>query len=353
MAQDPHLDQLTQPASRPLVRQVLHVVGIPAAVVAIDHLAFEWSQQINWSALAYAVLMPLLVGQVALLASWSAKRVHPAPMRWFVYVWSLVLVDLVVFSAMLETERDWSNPGPSTLGFALIGAQLSGLVIWLVLGSASWPWRIAAFLVLASVAAVLLGRVAVAQWRWSAYVWPAILLAQSAIVLLLCFLARVLRVRIQADYQSSPQSAQPLQFSLHHLLVWTTSVCLMLVVLRGVDLLFLERLQTQELFPLGELAVNMAAASAVAVWAALGTGPWMLRLLILAIVAAASGWGLQRTGDEWNAALGNANTDLIHIVSNMGNYSFVWTALSTGFLAALLVFFRAQGHRLTRRARAA
>lgn len=92
------------------------------------------------------------------------------------------------------------------MGFAFSGAQLSGLIVWLVLGIASWPWRIAAFLVLASVLAVLLGRVAVAQWRSPAYVWPVILLVQSGIVLLLSVFVRLLGVRIQ-PIDASPRPA--------------------------------------------------------------------------------------------------------------------------------------------------
>lgn len=326
------------------VAWILRVVAVPAAIVAVDHFVFASGMR-NFDSLSdYGILLPLLVGQVALLSYASVRLVPQPALQWLVYVWSLVLLDLVVFSAMMVSARSWWEIGFSDIAFALFAGQLSAVLVWLVLGDASWPWRIAVSLVLLAVYAVLVEGVASARNHWGEHVWPMILLAQSAVVLVLSLALRwILRVRM-ADPREQAAVREPLRFSLHHLLAWTTAVCLVLVILKGADGTVLQRLEAQEVFPATLIAVCLGLGCLVAVWAALGSGWWGWRLVLLALTAVASGLAVMLAGPGTPGPPWNSRLEAV--IDRSGAGWIVWHGVAMSLLAALLLFFRFRGLRL-------
>ena len=114
-------------------RLLVFAVLIPAAVAASNQLFFqlaEFQSERRWW------LYPWMVFTTAVL-SWCAGRyLQPSWLRWLVFSWCLVLLDLLTIAACL------SGPLPTDFAFVLISSQISLLAIWSILANVGWQWRL-------------------------------------------------------------------------------------------------------------------------------------------------------------------------------------------------------------------
>jgi hypothetical protein len=145
-----------------------------------------------------------------------------------------------------------------------------------------------------------------------------------------------------------------MQFNIRHVLIWTTSLAVLLGVLRFLDLLSLDAwipYSEQSVVPMLTAGVLLAAVFVVSLWAALGSGPLWLRMPILILALLGVGFVLgiieycsnvsPRTtyAELWRFRDYFWETDAWHMA---------WVFLAGSLLAASLVILRVIGYRLVR-----
>jgi hypothetical protein len=149
------------------------------------------------------------------------------------------------------------------------------------------------------------------------------------------------------------------QFGLKHMLVWATALVPTLLVLQGFNILIFKRLGAHGAFSLTLVAVSIATINLIAIWAIVGGGRWIIRMLALLVVPFLLGIGTMmwmqyvdrmfRT-NRWN--LSRYDTLLGEIIGARQTW-LTWLWLNAALLAALLLFLRAKGYRLIRKSRRA
>jgi hypothetical protein len=164
---------------------------------------------------------------------------------------------------------------------------------------------------------------------------------------------------------STPDGTQlrQMQFGIRNVLVWTTSLAVVLGVLRGLDLLSLKSLQSFMEFDFLSLATAgllIGLVFVVAVWASLGAGPVWLRVPLLLLVLPPIGVVLAFL--EWNAQRvrygSAAGVELLWTTNwalpqlwDEHSWLVLWLSLAGSLLFASLIILRVIGYRLVRTAR--
>jgi hypothetical protein len=156
------------------------------------------------------------------------------------------------------------------------------------------------------------------------------------------------------------------QFGLKHMLMWATALVPILLVARGLDFILLKQLGGPDLFPFILVALTVATVNLLAMWTVLGGGYVLLRLSALLVISFLLAIGIGHY-------LAYVESTYVRSVNNMGSWSYVsysnnwyeslvnglaevrdswahWLWLDAALLAALLLFLRANGYRLIRRA---
>jgi hypothetical protein len=284
--------------------------------------------------------------------SWCSGRYLPsALLRWIVFAWCLVLLDLLTLAATQD------NRIPDHFGYLLVSSQISLLVIWAVLGSVSWQWRLPAVL---AVSPLVMGFSGEISRSWWGQAWNVTMIFATLAVALVSFGLRWRGFRLerpQREAQSKDEIASVAanQFGIKHMLVWATAIVPLLLLMRGLDFLVLGGVQDIEsVFAAVAVAASLATVNLLAIWAVLGAGPWLLRLVMLCaippLLAAALLYYslyLHRTYGNW------PNVPILDALIDMRQYWFVWLWSDAALLAALLLFLRASGYRLLRNNRGA
>jgi hypothetical protein len=331
----------TLPSAR---RLLLVAVLLPAVIVVTNHLLIE---TLSYDA-AKIWCLPLLVASTASL-SWCAGRyLHPAWFRMILFVWCLALLDTLITLAGLTGRVD------DQFGYVLVSAQISLLVLWAVLGAQPWQWRLPVVAALAPLVIVFSGAFMTAYSRYEARTWNAMMFISAAIVALLCGGLRYFGFTLQdlsrGKGDGTPGKRPTYQFGMKHMLIWFTVSGPLLLLLRGLDL------KGTTVFPAALLSVSIATVNLLAIWAILGSGFWLIRFAALIGIPFAIALGMTEYSTYLNSILtpgtfraGYYGT-VPWIIGEMQDHWIAWLWLDAALLAALLLFFRASGYRLTRTA---
>ena len=116
------------------------------------------------------------------------------------------------------------------------------------------------------------------------------MLVQSIVVVTLCAFLRVVGFRMEhyllsEQERDSAASVSCLQFSIRDILVWTTATVPVLVVAKEVDWFLFRDIGWHAMILAMMLGVGCAAATLVGMWAGLGQGSIVVRLVVLGTAA--------------------------------------------------------------------
>jgi hypothetical protein len=335
-------------------RLLLFAVLLPAAVAGTNqwlHAAIPSAPSLR------AWLYPWMVFTTAVLSWCSGRFLQPAWLRWLVFAWCLALVDFLTITACFSYVEAY-------LGYALVSAQLSLVVLWAILANVDWQWRLPAVLTAAAAVIVFSGSF---DDVWNARDWNLLMVLTAAVVMLLCAFLRLrgftLRLLdLESVGPSDRKSARTHQFGLKHLLLWSAAIAPILLVVRGLDFLLFKRLGGPDLFPFALLALSVANVNLIAIWAVLSRSSVFPRLIALLVISYAlaiglgqylqyieSGYRVWRTGSRGQLYQIWSNNWYDSLVNGMFDARDAWSSwlwLDAAFLAALLLFLRAGGYRL-------
>jgi hypothetical protein len=338
--------QLAFTASRNLPRLsrlLICAVLLPAVVAAANQLmiaTLPGEELRRW-------LYPAMAGSTALL-SWCAGRyLYPAWLSWLVFAWSLTLLDLISIAVCVV------GPIDDHFGYLMVTAQTCLVVLWAFLGTDKWQWRMTVVLIatplIIAFTRVLNGSI---YDRWGDPHWTILMLICTAVVALLCASLRMAGFSLRLPKETDAQSHEPdqlFQFSLRHMLVWSAALVPLLLVARGLDFLTFGRVNSQGVFPLILVAASLAIINLTAIWAVLGSGLWALRVAALFVIPAVFAYALhQLTVYLQSINQGWRPFTLLWVLYDVKDSWTSWLMMNSLLLAAILLFLRAKGYRLSR-----
>jgi hypothetical protein len=339
----------------PWPRLAFFAVILPAALAVFDRWLLAGpprilsTEEIVGTFAAFAI-------QVALLGWIVGRGLQNPVLRWTVFVWALLLINVQIISVALD-DQQWESPAKA-LAYAMLSAQAGLLAAWAALGELRWTWRLPIALAAAAGLGCFLLLVNESYfapwWRYSLELWPVVLLAQSAAALALCLALAWAGYRMKTpDENANPyedlgerKQDRRLQFSLKNLMIWITALGPVILVFRGLNVWMTARYGIGQWIEIIILALCLASVSLLAVWAAAGAEGALLRIPLLLLLSPTIGallGGLALRG--WWDRMGGFTymTGWEEVF-----YWIVWTTLAGYFLAGMLLVFRAQGCRLQR-----
>jgi hypothetical protein len=337
-------------------RLITFAVLLPAAVAGSNQLLFETAALFRglrfW-------LYPWMAVSTAILSWCVGRYLSPSWFRWIVFGWCLVLLDFLTIAACLSgrVERHF--------GYALVSAQTSLIIVWAILSTVNWQWRMPAVLATAAAVIVFSGSF---DDQWSARYWNLLMIVSGVIVTLLCAVLRYRKYALRPDgpamVAGSGSSMGTHQFGLKHMLLWSTALVPILLVARGLDLTLLKRLGAPDLFPFVLMAIGIAIINLLAIWTVLGQGRITLRVAALLTIPLLLAIGIGRylsfiestyrvirissRGQRYQSWTNSWYDSLINSIFDANETLLEWFWLDAALLAALLLFLRASGHRLMR-----
>jgi hypothetical protein len=153
------------------------------------------------------------------------------------------------------------------------------------------------------------------------------------------------------------------------MLLWSAALVPILLVARGLDFIMFERLGAPLLFPFVVFAIAVAAVNLLAIWAVLGQGRIVLRVLAALATPLLLAYGVGHYLDHlessrrvvWSTPSRYSyfthtrdwDTSLIAGIFDARETLVSWFWHDAALLAALLLFLRGSGYRLLRRQAAA
>ena len=340
----------------PLGRLLLVGALVPAIFSYVDHRLLLQLRVDSGNTLVVALTMLAFIVQTGLLG-WLCGHLLSNPWwRWGLYLWGWILVDLQLFTAATYMDG-WRRIG-DFLPSSLLAAQIGLTIVWAILGDTHWAIRLPACAVLGTLLTLPMDL----GYGIARDSFPIQLIALGTLCLLLRLRGfRLLRVEMDGTMRDanlpSASAAHPLpsgrmQFNIRHVLIWTTSLALILGALRFLDLLSLETwTPNSESSIIAELTggLVLACVFVVALWAALGSGPLWLRASILLLALLSSGFMLGII-NYWANFILNVPYPQPWSWQDDGGH-VVWVFLAGSLLAAALVILRVIGYRLVRTAR--
>jgi hypothetical protein len=326
-------------------RLLIFAVLVPAFVAGTNQWIYNAVPSVRW---LEPWLYPWMIFTTAVL-SWCSGRYLPrALLRWVVFGWSLVLLDLLTLAATQDGRI------PDQFGYLLVSSQISLLVLWAVLGPISWQWRLPVALVAAPLVIGLTGAV---SDRWWGQAWNMTLIFAAAAIVLLCVWLRGRGFKLARQQRSAPEN-KPVsafaenQFGIKHMLVWAAAVVPLLLLMRGgIDFFVFSGVQDLETaFAAVAVGASLATVNLIAIWAVLGNGLIFARIALLLIIGPLLAAGLTYYSMYIGAKYGPSwpNVPILDAVYSMQDHWFAWLPLNAALLAALLLFLRAAGYRLVR-----
>jgi hypothetical protein len=278
--------------------------------------------------------------------SWTAGRyLHPAWFRWLLFAWCLLLLDILMTASRIGDES----------AYLLISAQVNLLTFWAILGPLSWQLRLP--VVLVGSGAIFALCVIVSNY-WTSQGWAFTMILAAIVGGALCIGLRLAGFRLHDSRNATCETdaadgRQAHQFGLRHMFLWATAAVPLLLVTRGVDLLFfIPWLDGESAFAAALLATSIATINLVAVWSVLGGGWLIARLASLVVVPAVIAAGITYYSNYLKSLYGMwANVPILDTFIDLRSRWHAWFFVSTALLAALLLFLRASGFLLVRTCR--
>ena len=323
-------------------RRSLAVAIVAPALVVLSELLI--GPQPSVTSVPYVAL---LVAKITLLAWCVGRWVRQPWLRWSVFCWSVVLVDMGAFAHFSLSSQNGE-------GIALVMAQGSALAFWGVLSTLRWVWRLA----VALCAVTLI--IPVAAWgfnHWGCEAWLPVLVMVVLLQIAGYWAMRGLGYRV-AEQGAPPPDRNDVgvtNFGIGHMLVWSTALAPLLLIVQGQGWRAdgFQRAWTA-LITDPAIAVCMAlliTAGCVAVTTTVLSkrGVWIVfvGLVVLSIsIGALSAWSMIRR--MMVRGWGGWPYSMDDLVIDMHGQWLTWALLCYGVLAAMMVFFRASGYRLTR-----
>jgi hypothetical protein len=355
------LDQRTMTTSHapPLSIPRLVLIGamLPAAIASANYALVHHLQQGTYVGPALWLQFAWYIAQVGIIG-WAVGRGISQPlMRWVVFGWILLLINLLTGVQAMDSNVIWSHQ-PDMAPAALIAGQMGLCVVWAFFGDTRWMWRWPGMIVAACSLYFL--------WlsfgnNWQQQLWTELLVLQVMTLSVLCGLMALSGFRLMvlddegASVVAGGSQRRPLQFGIKHVLIWTTALAIVLGIARGMDLLrwrVVQELVRDGLTWKLTVATTSAIVIIVALWAALGRGHWLPRyFLVLAFTlllgCSLSMWSQSRTAAMQAAGWPWRYSEVIRWFE-VGWSWLGWLFLSGGLLAATLIVFRVLGYRLVR-----
>lgn len=332
----------------PLGRILFAGMMVPALFVWMN---LKLLQGLQHGSVSLPFVFGVYVAEVGALGLLAGGLIPNLVLRWFIYGWTWALLDLHVIVSTLEVPR----PEVMLLADSLFAAQIGLLTVWAILGtSPSWVirWPLALVLVAACFPLITVSN------------WARCLIQIVALTALCGVLAwqqfRLFRLRDEADVQT-PAASMPLnlrmQFGVRHVLIWTTTVAVMLAILKALNLLSMNTVRILQSAGAIEAATNGGFAAIVliiALWAGLGRGPawlrWPLPIAVPFLGGAAVGFIDWITRSPYGRIPGpRYPASAWHQFWRFELPQIIWLCLASTLLFAGLLYFRAQGVRLGRK----
>jgi hypothetical protein len=334
---------------------------IPAAAA----LSNQWLEDRNWvlhhSNLSWHhyALYPWMAFSAAAV-SWSSGRyLYPLFLKCAVFLWCLVLLDLLTFMASLGDTRN------SQFGYMLVSAQINLLILWTILGPGGWQWRLPLMIAIAPIVILLSTTIGSTWWMggghwysgggWFAESWNCVVLLAAIVAALLCiglrWLGFSLRLYRSAKCDTDSRALRMSQFGVKHMLVWSAAIVPLLLIARSLDFLFLTKVKQNEFFPITLLSLSLATVSLVAIWVVLGAGRWFVRVPLLFLVPIVTTVALEAYSRSMVSQFGPYSSykrPMADLFVEMAGNWLAWIWPGTALLAALLLFIRASGYRFVR-----
>ena len=352
---------MTQPAPRINLMHLLTVgIALPACLATANHWLLNPSTFSNLSALFLCLLMGFYVLQIGLIGWAVAAFIQPWPLRWFIYGWIMVLVDLQLH--LMNINGVGSYQGRSCLSAAILAGQLGVIIVWGTLGSGHIIWRIPAILVVLNqlwMFCHLIVRLKQGPPGSAHLEWGSLLIIQGVLLAILCGVMRwrgysLLQVDAEAEQAPADKAKVPLQFGIRDVLIWTTSLAVLLAIAKAADLLtmnFLRNLYAPGILLPFTIGICTAAVLITALWSALGRGSPVTRYLVLTVFSLALGGAIggyciasaQSMKIGWSYSQWHWHLN--------GFWWIGWMFLTGALLAASLIIYRTLGYRLIRSAK--
>lgn len=362
---------------------LLLTVGIPALITAVNYMALLSGQAGDWSPSVLVPVYGLYIVEIAVLGFILGVGVRHHVLRWSVFLWAMALIDLQMFVTVAHLHNAWpAYRGGTSERFhhALFAGQLGMLTVWGVLGGTPAARRLP-LIAIAMGITIYLGFNSTSAADHSG----VFLFAQTIATISLCGLMwafgfrveritrsneprglrlgerlqSVVRRQVQRGATSLLESSLPqgrrMQFSMWHLFVWVSVLAPILAVARVLDWTVVQDSGTRQILGLACVSLSLAIAAVVAMWAALGkenVGVRFFGLLMIAPLVGGS-FGALHGWIEWSTWYANSPwmnpASRWPLIRQYLVFWLTWTALSSFFLAGMLVIFRASGYVLLRR----
>lgn len=346
------------PSAAKLGRLLLVAVGLPALLTLVDRLILGQLTQSRVSPFAAIAAFAVYAGQLALLSWAVARYAEPWPLRWILWIWSMLLIDLQL--ALMVGDEAYRSLAIDCLATGVLAGQVGALLVFGILGTGPLVWRLPSLLVLLYVgwhfyrALVRISH----DGPWNQLSWNDLLWAQAAILAALCGVLRLAGFELaKLVHGSDPasQNARSVQFGIRDVLVGTTCLAVLLAFAKAGDLLtsqFLKSSYNSGFLFVALVAICTAAALLVALWAALGRGSITYRVLVLILISLGLGAPLALfcvfVGQPQLQVGTLRDLRLVHWYYT-GYWWIGWMFLAGALLANLLVIFRTLDYRLVRR----
>jgi len=271
-------------------------VLLPTVAVVLDQCLLTMCQSAGPNRdVMIAFTFAVFVFQIGILSGLVGTRVKARPYWWGVFAWSILLVNLQVFSLAL-THDSLSNP-VKAFGFAFGSAQIGTIVCWGLLGKMKWTTRIP---IATSIFA--LGWLFCLSLNGSGN-WMSLLFLQCVATVLVCLVLRFMRFALDDHdaslFRNDGRESRRLQFSIRHLFYWTTGVAILTGAGRIIGWQGLAEFGNWSSLTVYAPAFTMVTV--IAFWAALGSETWLVRLPVLLIALPCVG-GLLGLFENWTHA---------------------------------------------------
>jgi hypothetical protein len=349
-----------------LVRLVLIAAVLPAVIAAVNYALLAWIQKSPQDLLAVWTIFGWYVLQVGIIGFAVGRGVERTWLRWVVFGWNFLFINLLAVLLVINPYLQSVSTERLMPRAALIAGQLGLCVVWAFFGDTRWVLRWPAMILAVAGLFVL--------WLsfgtgWKRQMWTELLMLQVATLSVLCGGLRRFRYRLlmigheNQALSADDQRLRPLQFGIKDVLIWTTVLATFLGVAKALDMLswsYVAEFMQGAVVWKSILAATSAIVMVLALWVALGEGPWVVRygaglLISLLLGVALGGWSTARAGPldtllNRSPLLGEfpqSYYDLLRCYQ-IGYWWIGWLFLSGGLLAATLIILRVQGYRLVR-----
>lgn len=341
-------------------RLLLLGVAMPAGLALANRLILHSGTIGFFNGPGAIALFSFYVLQVAGVSLAVATDIRPWPLRWIIYGWTMLLIDLQLAFLTESTNSE----AVRSLSSAMFAGQLSLFVVWGVMARDSIVWRIPALIVLLAVYWNCYSTlVLIAQRTWGYVDWSDLVVMQTILLSILCGCLRLagfsLAIVLSGNDTTPAGSGRSLlQFGIRDVLIGTTSLALLLGLAKAGDLLTLEyarRIYDRGFLFVFAIAISTAIVLIFALWAALGRGEVLARITTLVAVSFAVGcsigWYCLNFGQpQTRAALFKPATTTFWVdhFYAAGYWWIGWMFLAGALLAAYLLIYRRLGYRLVR-----